>query len=333
MSRVPPLLEVDDLVVHFPAPGGGPLGLSRRSVKALNGVSLTLAPGETLGIVGESGSGKSTLGRAILGLGPVTSGRISFMGEDVTAGTASVWKRLRRNTAMVFQDPFNALNPLMTVGQTLGEVLRVHRKVGRGGEREAIAALLRRVGLPPEFAGRRPAALSGGQCQRIGIARALAVEPCLIVADECVAALDVSIQGQIINLLIEMKAQRDLALIFIAHDLSIVRRLCDRVAVMYLGRIVEEGPVERVFHAPRHPYTAALLRAVPALDPASPLPDDLVRGEPPSPLDLPAGCPFHPRCPVVQPVCRADPPPMLRRDAGHAWACVHDPQSRLVTAA
>jgi peptide/nickel transport system ATP-binding protein len=333
VSTAPPLLQVDDLVVQFPPSVGGPLRLARRGAKALNGVSLTLAPGETLGIVGESGCGKSTLGRAILGLSPVTSGRVRFMGEDVTLGGGSGWKRLRQKTAMVFQDPFNALNPRMTVAQTLTEVLRVHRKVARAGEGEAVVALLCRVGLGPEFAGRRPATLSGGECQRVGIARALAVEPSLIVADECVASLDVSIKGQILNLLIDMKAQRDLALIFIAHDLSIVWGLCDRVVVMYLGRIVEEGPLERVFRSPCHPYTAALLRAVPALDPSTPLPDDLVRGEPPSPFDLPTGCPFHPRCPVVQAVCRADPAPMVRRDAGHAWACVHDPRSLLMSAA
>lgn len=333
MSAGPPLLEVDDLTVHFPAPGGGALGLKRRSVKALNGVSLTLQAGETLGIVGESGSGKSTLGRAILGLGPITSGHVALSGEDITEGGRAARARLRRETAMVFQDPFNALNPRMTVSQTLREVLHVHGRLPRGGEAEAVAALLRRVGLQPDLASRRPAALSGGQCQRVGIARALAVEPRLIVADECVAALDVSIQGQIINLFIEMKAQRDLAMIFIAHDLSIVRRLCDRVAVMYLGRLVEEGPVERVFAAPRHPYTAALLRAVPQIDPDRRLPEDPVRGEPPSPIDLPPGCPFHPRCPSAQAQCAADPPPTLRREAGHAWACILDPQVSLVTAA
>jgi peptide/nickel transport system ATP-binding protein len=328
-----PLLQVDDLIVQFPVRGGGPFGLARRWIKAVNGISLTLAPGETLGIVGESGSGKSTFGRAILGLNAATSGRVRFMGEDVGLGGSGKWKRLQHQTAMIFQDPFNALNPNMTVGETLAEVLRVHHKVERAKDVEAVAALLRRVGLGPEFAGRRRSMLSGGECQRVGIARALAVDPCLIVADECVAALDMSLKGQIINLLIEMKAGGDLSLIFIAHDLSIVRRLCDRVAVMYLGRIVEEGPAERVFESPRHPYTAMLKRALPTLDPSTAVPDDPIRAEPPSSLHLPAGCPFHPRCPVIQPVCRSDPAPMLRRDAGHAWACVHNPQSRFPTAA
>ena len=328
-----PLLEVDDLVVHFPARGAGPLGLRRRSVKAVNGVSLTLQAGETLGIVGESGSGKSTLGRAILGLGPITSGHVSLSGEEVAGPGRAAAARLHRETAMVFQDPFNALNPLMTVGQTLAEVLHVHGRLPRGSAADAVVALMLRVGLRPEFASRRPSALSGGECQRVGIARALAVEPRLIVADECVAALDVSIQGQIINLFIEMKERRDLALIFIAHDLSLVRRLCDRVAVMYLGRLVEEGPIERIFRAPRHPYTMALLRAMPKLDPDDRLPDDALRGEPPSPLDLPSGCPFHPRCPVAQARCAEDPAPPLRREGGHGWACVLDPPDLIRTGA
>ncbi|MBB4002117.1 peptide/nickel transport system ATP-binding protein [Aurantimonas endophytica] len=323
--RAAPLVETDDVVLHFPVSGGGPLGLSRRTVKALNGVSLTVRPGETIGIVGESGSGKSTLGRALLGLEEVTSGHVTFDGIDVTSGRRQDLVRLRHETAMVFQDPMNALNPRLRVGEAIAEVLRVHKKVPTKRIGQRVAELLGLVGLDPALASRRPQALSGGQCQRVGIARALAVEPKLIVADECVAALDVSIQGQIINLFIDLKERMDLTLVFIAHDLSIVRRLCDRVAVMYLGRIVEEGPTEAVFAAPRHPYTAALIASIPEIDPDIPLPAAPMQGEPPSPLDLPAGCPFHPRCPYAEPQCRTDPPPTLRRRDNHGWACILDP--------
>jgi peptide/nickel transport system ATP-binding protein len=319
------LLQVDDLNVRFPAPGGGTLGLKRREVRALNGVSLDVQRGASLGIVGESGSGKSTLGRAVLGLEPVTSGQVTFDGIRVSDGRRDALRPLRRRTAMVFQDPMNSLNPRFSVGETLAEVLRVHHKVGAGGVAERVAELLRLVGLDPAMASRRPSALSGGQCQRVGIARALAVDPDLIVADECVAALDVSIQGQIINLFLDLRERMGLTLIFIAHDLTIVRRLCDRVAVMYLGRIVEEGPTERVFSEPRHPYTAALIAAIPEIDPDLALPAAPMAGETPSPLALPQGCPFHPRCPFAQPQCRRDPPPVLRRQDDHGWACILEP--------
>ena len=315
------LLEVQDLEVHFRA-GGLPLpGRRPRLVRAVNGVSFTLAPGEALGLVGESGCGKSTLGRAILRLGEMTGGSIRFGGADVLADGRAGLARLRRETAMIFQDPYNALNPRMTAGDTIAEVLKVHRKAPSGGIPARVAELLALVGLSPEHAGRRPAALSGGQCQRVGIARALAVEPKLIIADECVAALDVSIQAQIINLLIELKARMNLALIFIAHDLAVVRRLCDRVAVMYLGRIVEEGPAEAVFATPKHPYTQALIRAIPEIDPDRRLPADLLGGEPPSPLDLPAGCTFHPRCAFAMPECRSGAPPVLRPADGRLAGC------------
>ena len=322
MSATPALIEVEDLAVRFPAPGGGPFGLGRRSLHAVNGVTLDVRPGEALGIVGESGSGKSTLARAMLRLGEITSGSVRFAGADVTAARGAGLDRLRRETAFVFQDPYGALNPRLTVGQTLAEVLRVHRKVAPERVRERVAELLRTVGLAPELAGARPATLSGGQCQRVGIARALAVEPKLIVADECVAALDVSIQGQIINILLDLKERFGIALVFIAHDLAVVRRLCDRVAVMYLGRIVEEGPTEAVFTAPRHPYTAALIRAIPEIDPDLPLPGAALAGDPPGPLELPAGCAFHPRCPFAEARCRVDPPPAAHREAGHSWACI-----------
>ena len=320
-----PILEVDDLVVRFPISGGGALGLTKRYLSAVNGVSLTVKAGDTLGVVGESGSGKSTLGRAILGLEPVESGHVVFEDLRISDGKRDVLQRLRRETAMVFQDPANALNPKMTVGATLAEVLRVHRKVPRGGEAARVAELLKLVGLDPALADRRPGALSGGQCQRVGIARALAVDPKLIIADECVAALDVSIQGQIINLFLDLKEEIGLTLIFIAHDLAIVRKLSDRVAVMYLGRIVEEGPTESVFAAPRHPYTAALIAAIPEIDPDRMLPAAPIGGEPPSPLALPPGCAFHPRCAYAVDICRSGPPPALFRADDHGWACILPP--------
>jgi peptide/nickel transport system ATP-binding protein len=299
------LLRVEDLAVHFRAD-------RKRFVRAVNGVSFNLMPGETLGLVGESGCGKSTLGRALLRLGPITGGAAYFDGIDIATANAAGIAQLRRETAMIFQDPYNALNPRLPIGAAIAEVLAVQGKLPHNAIKARVAELMEMVGLSPDLADRRPAALSGGQCQRAGIARALAVEPKLIIADECVAALDVSIQAQIINLLIELKSRMNLALIFIAHDLGVVRRLCDRVAVMYLGCIVELGRTEDVFGAPRHPYTRALMRAIPEIDPDRGLPTDPLGGEPPSPLDIPSGCAFHPRCPDVMPICRQDPVPASR---------------------
>ena len=316
-----PLLSVEDLVVQFPAQSRGSF-LKRQTVKAVNGVSIELRAGEALGIVGESGSGKSTLGRAILGLTDIKSGHVTLDGVPVSQRRREHIAKLHRETAMVFQDPFGSLNPKITAGETIAEVLRVHRKVPPGEIHRRVGELLGLVGLRPELAMRYAHEMSGGQCQRVGVARALAVEPKLIIADECVAALDVSIQGQIINLFMELRARMNLSLIFIAHDLAIVRRLCDRVAVMYLGRIVEEGPTEAVFRAPRHPYTAALIRAIPEIDPDITLPAELLVGEPPSPLNLPLGCSFHPRCSFAQDRCRSGPWPPVRQDQGRSWACV-----------
>jgi peptide/nickel transport system ATP-binding protein len=315
------LLQIKDLEVRFTASGSGLFGLSKQWVRAVNGVSLNLAAGETLGLVGESGSGKSTLGRAILHLNPISAGQVLFEGVDMAQGSAIDIARLRRETAMIFQDPYAALNPRHTIGETLAEVLRVQRKVAPHNIRARVDELLELVGLRPELASRKPGSLSGGQCQRVGIARALAVEPRLIIADECVAALDVSIQGQIINLLLELQQRMNLAILFIAHDLAIVRRLCDRVAVMYLGKIVEEGPVEAVFTAPRHPYTAALIEAIPQIDPHHPLPAQPLPGEPPSPLNLPTGCAFHPRCRYAQARCSVVLPPTHSLHE-HRYSCV-----------
>ncbi|MBX4870565.1 dipeptide ABC transporter ATP-binding protein [Rhizobium bangladeshense] len=276
------LLEVDDLHVRFR--GGGSLFKgSARTISAVAGVSLKIMPGETVGIVGESGSGKSTLARAVLGLTPLSSGHVTFDGIDLAQQRSAGLAKLRRETAMVFQDPYNALNPRLTIGQMLGEVLKVQGKVAAADIPARIGELLDLVGLEREFAGRKPRSMSGGQCQRAGIARALAVEPKLIIADECVAALDVTIQAQIIELFRQLTAKMNLTLIFIAHDLAIVRNLCQRVVVMYRGEIVEEGRSDQVFARPKHAYTAALIAAIPDIDPDKPLlqgPDR--RGEPQS---------------------------------------------------
>ena len=260
-----PLVEIDDLEVRFPVAGG--LFGRRRSFSAVAGVSLQIRPGETVGIVGESGSGKSTLARAMLGLTPIFDGHVTFDGLSLRGQPAAALAHIRRQAAMVFQDPFNSLNPRLTIGQTLSEVLRVQGKVAPNAIPARVAELLRLVELDAELAGRRPRQLSGGQCQRAGIARALAVDPRLIVADECVAALDVTIQAQIVALFQRLVTTMDLTLVFIAHDLAIVRHLCARVVVMHHGRIVEEGPCAEVFERPREAYTAALIAAIPDIDP------------------------------------------------------------------
>ena len=265
-----PLLEIDDLHVRFRV-GGSLFKGNAKTVSAVAGVSLRIMPGETVGIVGESGSGKSTLARAVLGLTPLSSGHVTFDGVDLALQKSASLAKLRRETAMVFQDPYNALNPRLTIGQMLAEVLKVQGKVARADIPARIDELLDLVGLEREFAGRKPRSMSGGQCQRAGIARALAVDPKLIIADECVAALDVTSQAQIIELFRELTAKMNLTLIFIAHDLAIVRNLCERVVVMYRGEIVEEGLSEEVFARPKHPYTAALIAAIPDIDPDKPL--------------------------------------------------------------
>ena len=311
------LLEVSDLTVHFRLS----LGLGelvarkpRRVVRAVNGVSFSLGRGETLGLVGESGCGKTTLGRALLRLVQASSGRVTFDHEDVLNLDPASLFAFRRRAQMVFQDPHASLNPQMTVGQALAEVLRVHEVCPAGAIAERVASLMERVGLAGELASRRPAMLSGGQCQRVGIARALAVEPDLIIADESVSALDVSIQAQILNLFLRLQREMDLAMVFIAHDLGVVRHLCQKVAVMYLGRIVEFGPTEEVFNAPRHPYTAGLIEAIPKMRSDAAAPRTAIQGEPASPIDMPPGCPFHPRCSRAMDHCRLDPPPAPRFD-------------------
>ena len=309
------LLELEDLDVHFALP----LGLSglvskslRRKVRAVDGVSLVLRRGETLGLVGESGCGKTTLGRAALRLIPATRGANRFDGKDVTALRGERLKAFHRRAQMVFQEPHSSLNPLYNVGRTLREVLEVHRLCPPAEMSGRIAELLVQVGLQPELIDRRPSALSGGQCQRVGIARALAVEPELIVADESVSALDVSIQAQVLNLLMQLQRELHLTMMFISHDLSVVRHLCQRVAVMYLGRIVELGPTEEIFAAPKHPYTVSLIEAIPKMAPDARLGEALLSGEPPSPINVPGGCAFHPRCEKAMDACRNGTAPRLR---------------------
>ena len=319
-----PLLEVQDLVMHFPI-GGGMFAKPAGVVKAVDGVSFKIRKGETLGLVGESGCGKTTTGRCILQLERATSGRILFEGIDLRSLDAAALRAVRRRIQVIFQDPYSSLNPRMTVGQILAEPLQVHRIVPDRGERDLrVRELLVQVGLLPQHAGRYPHQLSGGQRQRVGIARALATEPALIVCDEPVSALDVSIQAQIINLLEELQAKLGLTYLFIAHDLSVVRHISDRVAVMYLGRIAELANRQALYEEPLHPYTRALLSAVPIPDPKIEAKRErtVLRGEVPSPLNPPSGCVFHPRCPIAVDRCSAELPPLREIRPGH-WAACH----------
>jgi oligopeptide/dipeptide ABC transporter ATP-binding protein len=307
-----PILEVRGLSVSFP--------VGRRRLHALDSVSLALARGETLGLVGESGSGKSTLARALMqGILP-DAGEIRFDGAPVPRGGAAL-KAFRRRMQMVFQDPYSSLDPRMTVGRILAEPLTAHGIGSRSERRAVVAGLLDKVGLPAEAAERLPAQFSGGQRQRIAIARALALSPELLIADEPVSALDVSIQAQIVNLLRELKESRGIALLVIAHDLALVHQLSDRIAVLYLGRVVEEGPADRVVLAPQHPYTAALLSASPQPDPRAARRRIVLKGEPPSALERPGGCAFHPRCPVARPRCAAEAPTLAPAVGGGQVAC------------
>ena len=299
------LLEVEDLAVRYEARGA--------TIRAVDGVGFSLARGEVLGIVGESGCGKSTLGRAILRLVDPAAGTIRFEGEDITRLGRREMVARRRDMQVVFQDPFGALNPRHRVAEIVGEPLAVHRVGDRASRAARVAELLALVGLPADAAGRYPHEFSGGQRQRIAIARALALEPRLLVADEPVSALDVSIQSQVINLLAELRARLGLAMIFISHDLSVIRHVSDRIAVMYLGRIVEIGPADAVFDAPAHPYARALLSAVPQVDPARRRERVLLSGEMPDPARPPSGCAFRTRCPMAQPACAAQRPELARR--------------------
>jgi oligopeptide transport system ATP-binding protein len=319
-----PILELRDIKTHFPVSHGFILKRHLGMVKAVDGVSLTVQRGEVLGLVGESGCGKSTLARTVMQLLPTTAGTVVLEGRNLTTGTAAKLHEVRRDMQMVFQDPYASLNPRMTVFDTLAEPLRVHRVCPSAGVPARVAELMQLVGLAPRFMQKYPHEFSGGQRQRIAIARALALEPKIIIADEPVSALDVSIQAQILNLLSQLCRKMNLAMIFIAHDLSVVKHISDRIAVMYLGKIVELGPAVDVIERPLHPYTRALVSAIPRPDP------DVERarqrivlpGDPPSPINPPAGCAFHPRCPFAEEKCRAAVPPLIPADHARTVACV-----------
>jgi len=317
-----PLLEVRDLVKRFPITGGW-LGREIESVHAVSGVSFDLMAGETLGVVGESGCGKSTTGRCILRLIEPTSGTVRFEGRDVTHAGKEELRALARDMQIIFQDPYASLNPRMTVAAIVGEALIIHKLTSSRSEFDArIVELLRTVGLSPDHMRRYPHEFSGGQRQRIGIARALAVSPKLIVCDEAVSALDVSIQAQVINLLEDLQEQLNLTYIFIAHDLSVVEHISDRVAVMYLGRIVEIASARKLYTEPLHPYTEALLAAVPVPDPRVKRKRIPLVGDVPSPIHPPTGCHFHTRCPIAQfPRCSTEVPELKESSEGHRVAC------------
>ncbi|MCP8941050.1 dipeptide ABC transporter ATP-binding protein [Alsobacter sp. SYSU M60028] len=305
-----PLLEARQLRRHFPVPGRL-FRPSTQTVKAVDGVDLHVARSETLGLVGESGCGKSTLGRMLVRLDRPTAGELFFEGENIGDLDETALKPVRRKVQMVFQNPYASLNPRQTLGDTICEPLVVHRVGTPESRRKRALELLDIVGLQPEHYARYPHQLSGGQRQRIGIARALALEPRLIVCDEPVSALDVSIQSQILNLLTDLQGRFGLSYVFISHDLRVVEHIADRVAVMYLGRIVEEAPVATLFARPLHPYTQALISAIPLADPARPTPEVILEGGVPNPIDPPRGCHFHPRCPLAEDRCRVETPDLV----------------------
>jgi len=327
-----PILRIDNLVKHFPLTQGIVFKKQVGAVKAIDGVSFEIFPGETLGLVGESGCGKSTVAKVLLGLEKPTAGQVFYKGRDIASMSRSEVRKWRRQVQIIFQDPYSSLNPRMTVGDIVAEPWEIHPDVVPPKDRRRKAEeLLQRVGLNPEYLNRYPHQFSGGQRQRIGIARALALEPEIIVCDEPVSALDVSVQAQVINLVEDLQAELGLAYIFIAHDLSVVRHISDRVAVMYLGKIVETGTEADVYERPSHPYTQALLSAVPHHDPAmrGKRPRILLTGDVPSPTDPPSGCRFRTRCPKFaneltddqRQKCIDEEPPLVERDGGHPSAC------------
>ncbi len=323
------LLEVTDLVKHFPIKSGVLVDREVGRVRAVDGVSLTLDKGETLGLVGESGCGKSTLSRTILQLLEPTSGSVRFDGTEITGLRRRQLQPLRREMQMIFQDPYASLNPRKRVGQIVGEPMRLHKVASGDALRQRVEELLERVGLAPEHYNRFPHEFSGGQRQRIGVARALALHPKLIIADEPVSALDVSIQAQIINLLEELQEEFDLTYLFVAHDLGVVRHVSDRIAVMYLGKIVEIGPADELYEKPIHPYTASLLSAVPIPDPRENRNREhiLLEGDVPSPANPPEACRFHTRCPKATEICSEVEPELVDYGNGH-WAACHHPLNR-----
>lgn len=318
-----PLLTVTGLKKHFPITSPGLFKRQTGSVKAVDGISLEVFPGETLGLVGESGCGKSTAGRSILRLLEPTDGQITFNGQDITAAKKKDLVKLRREMQMIFQDPYSSLNPRHTVGAIIGAPFSVQGVKPEGGVRKTVQDLMARVGLNPEHYNRYPNEFSGGQRQRIGIARAIALRPKLIVCDEPVSALDVSIQAQVLNLLDDIQKEFGISYIFVAHDLSVVRHISDRVAVMYLGKIMESAPQEELYSKPRHPYTHALLSAVPVADPDIERKREriIISGDLPSPSNPPSGCVFRTRCWKAQDLCATQEPQLVEITPGHKLAC------------
>jgi oligopeptide/dipeptide ABC transporter ATP-binding protein len=328
-GRSDPLVQVRDLVKHFPITRGILLRRKFGAVRAVDGVSFDVGRGETLGIVGETGCGKSTTARMIVRLLDSTAGEVRFDGQDITRLKGARLKAIRREMQMIFQDPYSSLNPRKTIGSIIAEPFSIHGlEQGKGERKRAVQELMETVGLNPEHYNRYPHEFSGGQRQRIGVARALALKPKLLIADEPVSALDVSIQAQVLNLLRDMQRRFGLTVVFIAHDLSVVRHMCDRVAVMYLGKIVEIGSGDVLYGFPRHPYSGALLAAVPVADPSRHGEQrQMLTGDVPSPANPPSACRFHTRCPKAQELCSVEDPPLEDKGTGTQAAC-HFPLSR-----